>query len=87
MFFHRGALESIGGYPALPLMEDIEVSKRLKHSKAPFYALPGQITSSPRRWVQNGVLSTILTMWWCRLRYYFGVSADALYAAYYGGIK
>jgi len=87
MFFHGSALESIGGYPSLPLMEDIEVSKLLKHSKFPFYALRGPVTSSPRRWVQNGVLSTILTMWWCRLRYFFGVSADALYAAYYGGIK
>jgi len=87
MFFHRQALDCIGGFPALPLMEDIEASKRLKRTNYAFYPLRGEINSSPRRWAQNGVLSTVCTMWLYRLRYFFGVSAQELYATYYGGTK
>ncbi len=86
MFVHRSLIDSVGGIPAQPLMEDIELSSRLraKHSNQ-FVTLPGIIVSSPRRWQTNGVIRTIISMWWYRLRYYFGASAAALYRDYYGG--
>ena len=84
MFFATGILSEVGGFPAQPLMEDIELSKRLKRSSGVFMAPKLAVRASPRRWRQRGVLRTIGHMWWMRLRYFFGASPGALYVAYYG---
>lgn len=85
MFFHRQALEQIDGYPDQALMEDIEVSNRLKRMPHIQFLSPRQtITSSPNRWFNNGVVSTVLRMWWFRLRYFFGANPKKLFDQYYG---
>jgi hypothetical protein len=86
MFFHTCLLNGIGGYPEQPLMEDIEVSKRLK-KRFPnqFIACSLSVEASPRRWFAHGVLRTVLSMWLFRLRYFFGADASALAGRYYGG--
>ena len=85
MFFHAQLLSDIGGYPAQPLMEDIEISKRLK-KKFPdqFIASSLSVETSSRRWRSRGVLRTVLSMWSFRLRYFFGIPAVALAKQYYG---
>ncbi len=84
MFFHRSLLAEIGGYPAQPLMEDIEVSKRLKQSAPELFCAPSiRVLASPRRWRRNGVLRTVLSMWWYRWQYFRGASAMDLYQRYY----
>ena len=85
MFFHRQLLQASGGFPEQPLMEDIEVSKRLKRSgRGTFHAPSIAVEASPRRWRSRGVLRTILSMWSFRLRYFFGAQPVKLAAAYYG---
>jgi rSAM/selenodomain-associated transferase 2 len=84
MFFATRLLSAVGGFPVQPLMEDIELSKRLKRSNGVFMAPRLAVQASPRRWRQRGVLRTIVHMWWMRLRYRLGASPNALYAAYYG---
>ena len=81
IFAQRGLLERIGGIPALPLMEDIELSKRLRRQARPLIARPTLITSS-RRWYQRGVGRTVLEMWTLRAAYTLGVS-PARIADYY----
>jgi hypothetical protein len=73
------------GFPAQPLMEDIEICRRLKQvvSRRPA-CLSEKITTSGRRWEKHGVLRTILLMWQLRFRYWCGASPDDLYMAYYG---
>ena len=86
IFVHRALLDAIapqGGMPCQPLMEDIELSKRLKRSTAAFVPLPGPLISSARRWHQNGVLLTVLSMWGFRLGYWLGKSPEALVRRYY----
>lgn len=77
MFMTRAAFESAGGFPDQPLMEDIELSKRLKRLCAPA-CLRERVTTSGRRWEQRGVWRTIVLMWRLRLLYALGVSADRL---------
>jgi rSAM/selenodomain-associated transferase 2 len=84
MFFSLSALEQIGGFPPQPLMEDIEVSRQLKRSSGHFLALPELIHASPRRWRERGLLVTVVSMWWYRLRYFAGADAADLYMRYYG---
>lgn len=84
MFFHKDLLDSIGGYPDIPLMEDIEVSSRLKHRYSQeFRASPLVVEASTRRWRRRGVIITILSMWTFRLRYYFGAQPKVLARQYY----
>ncbi len=82
MFVHRALLRRAGGMPRQPLMEDIELSRRLKRLCRPV-ARPETLTTSSRRWRQHGVVRTVLTMWWFRLRYWLGADAALLAREYY----
>ena len=82
IFVTREAFAAVGGFPELPLMEDIAISRRLKRLCRPFCIATPAITSG-RRWERNGIVRTILLMWRLRLAYYLGVE-PALLAQRYG---
>lgn len=71
IFVTRAAFDAAGGFPPIPLMEDIALSARLKRASRPL-SLRARVTTSGRRWRQNGVTRTILLMWRLRLAYFFG---------------
>ena len=77
MFMTRAAFEAAGGFPDQPLMEDIELSARLKRLSTPV-CLRERVLTSGRRWEQRGVWPTIVLMWRLRLLYALGVRADRL---------
>lgn len=81
MFMTRAAFDAVGGFPDQPLMEDIEMSVRLKRKGAPV-CLRERVITSGRRWEQRGVWRTIVLMWRLRLLYALGVRADRLAAWY-----
>jgi rSAM/selenodomain-associated transferase 2 len=82
IFVHRQWLGFIGGMPSQPLMEDIELSRRLKRLARPVCRTESIRTSS-RRWLKRGVGRTILGMWWFRLRYWAGADPQRLAREYY----
>ena len=71
-----------GGFPAIPLMEDIALCKRLKRVGPPL-CLRERVVTSGRRWERHGVLRTVVLMWRLRLSYFFGAD-PALLARRYG---
>lgn len=77
IFACREVLEAIGGVPAQPLMEDIELSRRLGRIARPLCLRPPVVTSS-RRWERQGILATVLLMWVLRAGYALGVSPARL---------
>jgi rSAM/selenodomain-associated transferase 2 len=81
LFISRTLFEQIGGFAPLPLMEDIELSSRLRRLHAP-QCLHARVETSARRWVQDGVLRTITRMWWLRWLYFCGVAPATLAARY-----
>jgi rSAM/selenodomain-associated transferase 2 len=81
MFVTRDAFAAVGGFPDLPLMEDIALSRRLKRLTAPLCLTPPAVTSG-RRWEQHGVLRTILLMWRLRLAFFLGAEPNQLAQAY-----
>lgn len=81
IFVSRSEFAAIEGYPNQPLMEDIELSKRLKRRSAPV-CLKARVTTSGRRWERNGVIKTIMTMWWLRLAYFLGARPERLAVQY-----
>jgi rSAM/selenodomain-associated transferase 2 len=85
MFMTRAAFEAVGGFPDLPLMEDVALSQKLKRLGPPFCIATPAITSD-RRWEYNGVFRTIFLMWRLRLAYYLG-AAPAYLASRYPPIR
>jgi rSAM/selenodomain-associated transferase 2 len=77
IFVTRDLFEMTGGYPDQPLMEDIELSKRLRKVRPPV-RIRQSLTTSSRRWEKQGIVRTILRMWLLRLAYFLGVPAEKL---------
>jgi rSAM/selenodomain-associated transferase 1 len=81
MFVRRLVFESLGGFALMPLMEDIELSKRLRAINPPACVTVPVVTSG-RRWEQHGVWRTIATMWGLRLAYWMGIAPEILARRY-----
>ncbi|MBG7601652.1 MAG: TIGR04283 family arsenosugar biosynthesis glycosyltransferase [Gammaproteobacteria bacterium] len=82
IFIHHETFERIGGFANIPLMEDIEISKRLKRAAGRPLCLPRKLTTSSRRWEKNGMLPTIILMWRLRLAYWMGANPVDLAGQY-----
>lgn len=82
IFIKKSLFEQIGGYPDQPLMEDIELCKRLKKFARPA-CLKSKVITSARRWQQYGTWRTIFLMWQLRFDYWRGVSPNVLKQRYY----
>lgn len=83
IFVRRDSFLALGGYAALPLMEDIEFCQRLKRLGPPAN-LRARVVTSGRRWEQCGVWRTILLMWRLRLAYFWGADPNLLARVYHG---
>lgn len=81
IFVARNAFESLGGFPDQPLMEDIELCKRLR-ALSPPACLRARAVTSGRRWENRGVWRTIILMWRLRWAYWRGVPASVLASVY-----
>lgn len=83
LFVVRERFEAVGGFAPISLMEDIDISRRLKRRAGRPACLPGPVRVDDRRWRRDGVIRTILTMWLLRLLYWGGVDPQRLHAIYY----
>lgn len=83
IFVHRDLFHQLHGFREIPLMEDVELSKRLRAHSAP-RILAGWVQTSSRRWEEGGIAATVLRMWCLRLAYFCGVSPQRLWRHYYG---
>ncbi|HNC50993.1 MAG TPA: TIGR04283 family arsenosugar biosynthesis glycosyltransferase [Accumulibacter sp.] len=81
IFVRRDAFRGVGGYPELPLMEDIALSKRLQRYGRPA-CLGERVITSGRRWEKHGVWRTILLMWRLRASYFLGADPQRLALRY-----
>ena len=81
MFVRRDLFERVGGFPDQALMEDVELSRRLRRLTRPA-CLRARVVTSGRRWERRGVWRTIVLMWRLRWRYWRGAAADDLARAY-----
>ncbi len=81
LFVHAALFRELGGYAALPLMEDIELTRRLRAVQRPA-CLRDRVRTSGRRWDTRGAWPTIWLMWRLRWRYWRGTPAEELARAY-----
>ena len=81
MFMSRAAFDAVGGFPVQPLMEDIEISKRLRQLSRPA-CLRAKVQTSGRRWETRGVWRTVMLMWRLRFAYWRGAAPEQLAELY-----
>ena len=82
MFIRRRVFERQRGFAEIPLMEDVEMSRRLKRLGRPGRIAHPPVVTSARRWQKNGVLRTVLLMWKLRFLYWLGGNPERLAAIY-----
>lgn len=83
LWVQRNLLREVGGVPRQPLMEDVELSRRLRRTE-PGRRIKRPVTTSARRWKKKGYVRTIITMWSLKVGYYSGIQPDQLAEIYYG---
>src|SRR5262249_56012061 len=62
IFVRRQIFLVAGGYPEVDLMEDVELSRKLKRL-GKIACLRARVVTSARRWQRDGVLRTVALMW------------------------
>jgi rSAM/selenodomain-associated transferase 2 len=82
IFVRRSAFVAVGGFPELPLMEDLALSRALKRIHGRPLCLRPPVVTSSRRWEQHGILRTVLRMWGLKLAYYAGADPGGLARRY-----
>lgn len=85
IFVRRETFEAMRGYAAIPLMEDIDFTRRLK-GRGRVAILRHQVTTSYRRWESQGPVRTMVLMWALRLLYWCGVSPKKL-SRFYAAVR
>lgn len=83
-FISAQIYQQVGGFSEQPLMEDYEMSRRLKQLGFQFTQLPITIITSSRKYQQEGHLRLFLKMQVYKLAYALGVSPKILIKYYYG---
>jgi rSAM/selenodomain-associated transferase 2 len=81
IFVRRSTFEGLGGFADLPLMEDVELTSRLRKISKPA-CIRERLTTSGRRWQTRGVWRTIFLMWRLRWAYWRGVPIAQIAEAY-----
>ena len=81
IFVTADLFQAVDGFPEIPLMEDIALSKSLKSYSRPALIKQPVITSA-RRWENRGTIKTIGLMWWLRFLYWVGVAPQKLAVLY-----
>ncbi|MDB5642004.1 MAG: glycosyl transferase family 2 [Hyphomicrobiales bacterium] len=81
LFVRRDVFERLGGFADVPLMEDVELTKRLRSIGRPA-CLRGPALTSGRRWDRHGAWRTILLMWRLRAEYFCGADPRRLAVKY-----
>jgi len=82
IFMNATLFTKVSGFSELPLMEDIELSKRLKRISRPV-CLSSRVLTSARKWEKEGLINTVLLMWRLRFLYALGCSPEKLVKRYY----
>jgi rSAM/selenodomain-associated transferase 2 len=83
IFIMRNYFRRIGGYAPIPLMEDVEIMKRIRKRGDRIIILPGRVATSARKWEKEGILFSIFRNWFIQFAYFCGAAPEWLAQLYY----
>lgn len=81
IFIDKPTFSIVNGFKDIPLMEDVDITRRLKRLSPPICLKQCVITSS-RRWEDKGIIKTILLMWMLRFLFFIRVNPKHLLRLY-----
>jgi rSAM/selenodomain-associated transferase 2 len=81
IFARKKIFDSLGGFPDMPICEDLDFARRLKRA-GHVACLRSKVITSARRWRQGGIMRTAMRMWIIRSLYLAGVSPKRLARMY-----
>lgn len=73
IFLPKDLFVETGGFKEIPIMEDVELIRRLKR-KGRIFIVPSPVVTSSRRYEASGILKRMLINKAARMGYYMGVS-------------
>ncbi|MGM0442429.1 MAG: TIGR04283 family arsenosugar biosynthesis glycosyltransferase [Elusimicrobiota bacterium] len=87
IFVKKSVFENAGGYPEIPLMEEVEFLRKIKREYGKLKVIKSPVLSSARRWENNGILQTTLKNHLIRFLYLLKVSPEVLANIYNINVK
>jgi len=81
-FFRTAYFRELGGYAPISLMEDVEIMRRIKKRKDQIAIIRQSVSTSPRRWEKEGILTCTLRNWLLIILYLCGCSPEYLSRGY-----
>jgi rSAM/selenodomain-associated transferase 2 len=81
IFVKKGIFDKIGGFPDIPLLEDLEFVRKVKCISRG-KRINASVITSVRRFENSGILKTFARMWMIRFLYYLGLSTQRLVRFY-----
>lgn len=82
MSFRREKFIQMGMFKELPLMEDYEMSRRLKKEGTKIKAIDSYVTTDARRFEQTGILKTIILMKKLKIMFLLGYPIEEITRRY-----
>ena len=82
IFIRSGYFKLLGGYKDIPLMEDVELMRRIRRRGDKICIVPEQVRTSPRRWEQEGFVYVNVRNAFLFCSYMLGVSPEKLASFY-----
>lgn len=82
IFIRKDYFRKIGGYPDVPLLEDIKIMMKIKHNKDKIRIFKEKVITSSRRYEEEGMIYGWLRNHRIRILHHFGVSPERLAGLY-----
>jgi len=82
IFIDRDCFERLGGFADMPIMEDVDLMRRIKRSGQKIHIFRDKVLTSPRRWEAEGPLYTTLRNQILMFCYYLGARPETLVRFY-----
>jgi hypothetical protein len=81
IFMFSNVFHQMGGVPNIPIMEDFELIRRLR-KKGDVVTLHQPAITSPRRWLNHGILKITLIHQLIVVSYFMGISPETIARRY-----
>jgi len=82
IFIRKSYFNKIGGFKDIPLMEDVDLMRRIKKRGDMIYIFRDQVMTSPRRWEKEGVVYTTIRNKVLVSLFFLGVGPEKLLKYY-----
>ncbi|MGD0283471.1 MAG: glycosyl transferase family 2, partial [Dissulfurispiraceae bacterium] len=82
IFIWKEYFHAAGGFREIPIMEDVELMRRIKKTGDKIYIIPEKVKTSPRRWEKEGIVYCTLRNWTLITLYFAGMPPEKLVKFY-----